>query len=92
MTRRLSHFPLGPNRLTLAEDIEYETVREDWNVYQLRDGTVVKVKLIVQKISRALDDDEQSVRYTPDGEPMYSVRHQVSVVSEVPEELLRKNP
>lgn len=75
----------------LAEDLSYETIREDWNVYRLSDGTVLKVKLAALKISRGLEDDGKSIRYTKDGEPYYNIRHHVMVTAEVPPELMKRD-
>ncbi|MEJ2047827.1 MAG: hypothetical protein P8X92_07820 [Dehalococcoidia bacterium] len=80
----------GPTGTITAEDLEYKTIREDWNVYELEDGTKLKAKIIAHKISRALDKDGKSILYTDDGEPFYNIRYTVSISAEVPERLMKK--
>ena len=89
VTRKLSRVP-SPWGEILAEDLEYKPTREDWNIYEVVDGTSLRVKLVMQKISRGLMDDEKTIRYTPDGVPVYSIRYTISVVPDVPEQLLKK--
>ena len=66
-----------------AEDLEFETIREEWNTYRASDGSIIKLKTIVGKITR-LD------KYNEDGEPIYLVKSS-SVVSAIVPAGLRKN-
>jgi len=77
MGRSLSRVP-GPKGMSLAEDLNYKTIKEDWNEYELEDGSVLRVKTVVTKISKMLEDDKKSLRYTSEGEPVYNVRYSVS--------------
>jgi hypothetical protein len=74
----------------LAQDLKYETIKEDWNVYKLEDGTIFKAKLAATKISRGLSEDGKSIFYSSNGEPLYNIRYTVIVSPEVSEKLLRK--
>ena len=88
MKRSLTHVP-GPKGMTIAEDLRYKTIKEDWNEYELEDGSMLRVKIIAQKISRMLAKDKKTFLYTPEGEPVYNIRYSVSVVANVAEGLLK---
>ena len=80
--------PIGVIR---AKDLKFKVIKEDWNVYELEDGTVIRVKVVPVKISRGIDPETGDILYLKDrGEPFYSVRHTVVVAVEVPRELLRE--
>lgn len=65
-----------------VEDLDFETVKEDWNEYETEDGTTLKVKLVVNRIMRS-DDVHNEL-----GEPFYTVSAQNVVRSvDVPDEL-----
>ncbi|MCD6562676.1 MAG: hypothetical protein J7K23_02015 [Thermoproteales archaeon] len=38
-----------------AEEVDYEEISEEWNVYRLKDGTILRIKLIVSKFLRTKD-------------------------------------
>ena len=48
----------------VEEDIEFETEREVWNVYELEDGTVLSIKPYIVMVSR-------TKCYSERGEPIY---------------------
>lgn len=67
--------PIDGGNFVSAIEVPYDTKSEDWNAYDLHDsGTRVRVKTIVQKIYRVVDDSGNQI-YNPDGEPSYIVRH-----------------
>ena len=78
MGRKLSRVP-SPSGEIIAEDLEHKRIKKDWNKYELADCATLKVKIVMQKICRELMDDEKTLRYT------------VSIVPDVPEELLKKS-
>ncbi len=51
-----------------AMDVDFETLKEDWNEYRLEDGTVLKFKTVVSSIIRTEDYDPMT------GDPVYHVR------------------
>jgi len=67
-----------------ATEIDFNTRREDWNEYQLVDGTVIKVKIIVGDIMRI------EGRYDNDGNPVYRVKSSNMMFVKSPEELRKK--
>jgi hypothetical protein len=73
-----------PNgRVLEAMDIDFETIKEDWNEYKLEDGTVLKFKTVVSSIIRTEDYDPMT------GDPIYHVRSTNILQVKVPEEMKR---
>lgn len=67
--------------------MDFEVVKEDWNIYKLKDGTTLKVKLVLINVLRAKN------QYDPIGNPMYMVSAtNVVRVVDVPRELKRRPP
>jgi len=52
-------------------EVSFETIREEWNVYRLNDGTTLKFKAVVANIIR-LDDEHNDV-----GDPIYLVMSKI---------------
>ena len=51
-----------------GDDVSFTVVKEDWNTYQLHDGTEIRVRLIVQQVIKIPGEvDDQ-------GNPVYVVR------------------
>ena len=69
------------NKMAEGEQLEYNTVNEDWNVYETEDGTKIRVKTVVSKIIR-LDEINKTTN-----EPIYVINSTNLVDSDVPEEL-----
>lgn len=68
-----------------AEEVDFAEEEEHWNVYQLADGTTLKVKLILQGVKR-------TKRFNPDGVPLYLINSQNIVRTlNVPESLKAKS-
>ena len=72
-----------------AVDLKFEPIKEDWNIYRLEDGTILRIKLIATKISRGIDERGEII-YNPAGEPLYNVRWTAVVAADVPEKLIKK--
>lgn len=67
-----------------AEDIDFTEEREHWNVYNLTDGTTLKIKLVLRGVKRLK-------KWGPDGNPMYLISStNVVRAVDVPKELKRK--
>ncbi len=88
--RRVSIIP-SPKGNIKAIDLPFKIVKEDWNVYELEDGTVLRAKLVAVKISRGIDPQTGDTFYTDSGEPLYNIRHQLLITAEVPEKLLKSS-
>ncbi len=70
--------------LAESTDIDFKELEEHWNVYQLSDGTKLKVKLILRGVKRLN-------QYEPDGTPIYMI-NSINVVRavEIPPEVKAK--
>lgn len=68
-----------------GESINFKLISpEQWNEYQLNDGTILRVKTILGAVIRIPE-------YNPDGDPIYVINTQNHVViGSVPEELRKK--
>lgn len=73
-----------------GKKVEGETINfrlispEQWNEYQLVDGTILRVKTILGNVIRLPE-------YNPDGDPIYVINTQNHLVAgSVPEELRKK--
>lgn len=62
------------------QEVQFEIKNEDWNEYILLDGGRVRVKTVVQRIHRIVDDEGKSLK-DAHGEPEIVVRHTSQVVS-----------
>jgi hypothetical protein len=52
-----------------GEDMDFKTIREEWNEYQTGDGSTIRVKLVLTNIVKLKD------KYDPvTGDPIYFVR------------------
>jgi len=67
-----------------ATEIEFQTRKEDWNEYQLMDGSVVKMKLVVSEIFRL------EGMYDNEGNPVYHIKSANVAAIRAPDTLKRK--
>jgi len=51
-----------------ATEVRFQTIKEDWNEYQLMDGTVLRMKAVVGEVFRVEDT------YDNEGNPVYQVK------------------
>lgn len=62
-------------------EVDFSEEEEHWNIYRLGDGTILKVRLVLQGVKRLK-------KYNPDGNPIYLIRSQNIVRTiNVPEKL-----
>ncbi|MBI2869659.1 MAG: hypothetical protein HYX96_07535 [Chloroflexi bacterium] len=64
-----------------ATEVDFQTRREDWNEYQLMDGAVIKIKLVVSGFFR-IDG-----LYDEDGRPVYQIKSTNLPVVRAPDNL-----
>ena len=64
------------NRMVEANPVDFIERREGWNEYQLADGKVLRIKLVVSRILRLENEKDQH------GNPVY-VMHSTNVVAPV---------
>lgn len=67
-----------------AVDISFKSIREDWNEYQLADGTTLRMKLVMSDISRLED------KYDSDDNPIYVVKSGNILVVKAPDHLKKR--
>ncbi len=67
-----------------AVEVDFQTRKEDWNEYQLMDGSTVKIKLVVSEIFRVLDE------FDAERNPVYVVRSQNVLRTRSPDNLRKK--
>lgn len=48
-----------------GEDLDFKISKEDWNIYELADGTILKVRSVLRRVIR-------TKAFNPDGEPAYA--------------------
>lgn len=48
---------------------------EPWTVVKLEDGSIIHMKIVVTGVHIVLNEDE-SVKYNPDGSPLYGINSQ----------------
>jgi hypothetical protein len=76
--------PITPEDIAEGEEIDFEEKEEHWNVYKLKDGTTLKVKLILVGVRRLK-------KHNPDGTPIYVINSQNIVRAiNIPKELMAK--
>jgi hypothetical protein len=77
--------PFSPEDIALADDVDFSEVEEKWNIYKLKDGTTLKIRLVLIGVKRLK-------KHNPvDGTPMYLVNAQNVVRAvDIPKELIAK--
>jgi len=51
-----------------GEELDYKVIKEDWNVYELEDGSIIKVKLVASNVVKLRD------KFDSDGNPLYLLK------------------
>jgi len=75
---------ITPEDIAEGDDVDFEEVKEYWNVYKLKDGATLKVKLVLMGVKRLK-------KHNPDGSPIYVIQSQNIVRAvDVPKELYAK--
>jgi len=72
-----------PYQGTIVEGVEmdFKTIKEDWNEYQLGDGSIIRMKVVVTNIVRLED------KYDNVGNPIYVVKSSNVLTVSAPEKL-----
>ena len=64
-----------------AVEIDFKVVKEEWNEYELADGTRIRLKTVASNMIRALNE------YDNEGNPIYLVRSSNVVALSAPDDL-----
>jgi hypothetical protein len=67
-------------------EVDFKVVKEDWNEYELADGTKIRMKAVTSLINRAID------LFDSDGDPLYLVKSSNVLALSVPENLKKGAP
>lgn len=70
---------IGDKKVT-GKEMGFEPLAEQWNKYQLEDGTIIKARLNVLKIIRVVDEKGDPVFSEQNNEPVYAINHRIDVV------------
>lgn len=62
-------------------DIDFKTIKEEWNEYQVNDGTIIRMKVVVTNIVKLTD------KYDKEGNPIYLVKSSNVLSISAPEKL-----
>ena len=68
-----------------AEDVSFSIVREDWNTYQLHDGSELRMRLVVSAVFRILGEFDR------EGNPVYVTKSGNMLTVKSPDNL-KENP
>lgn len=63
---------LPDGRKGFGVEVEFETVHEDWNVYELSNGTRLRVKTLLAHAFQIVDENGNPI-YGENGEPEYAI-------------------
>ena len=66
-----------------ADDVSFAILKEDWNRYQLHDGSELRLRLVVSDILRISNE------YDAEGNPVYLVKSKNFTTVTSPDELKR---
>ena len=69
-----------------AIELDFKTKKEEWNEYEVIDGTTIRVKLVTSNIVRVQN------RYDDEGNPIYLVKSTNVVGVSVPDNLKKEGP
>jgi hypothetical protein len=75
---RVMKVKLADGRDVNAVEVPFEIRREEWNDYELSDGGRVRVKTVVHKILRVIDEEGKQV-YDQNGDPVMIARNNVII-------------
>lgn len=70
-------------QVTLGDEVEFESIKEPWSVYEASDGTIFRIKTFLGRAVRIRD------KFHPDGKPVYLLNLGANVVTEQPGEVLK---
>ena len=65
-------------------ELKFKSIREEWNEYDLEDGTTIRLKAVVTDVVRLNGE------YDQEGNPVYVVKSGNMMVVKAPDELKKK--
>lgn len=91
MARRTTYRPHpDPEKAKMGEKVmavflDFKVIQEGWNVYELEDGTRVRVRVHATQFDRALDSETGETLCNREGKPQYGAGLGIETVFEFPE-------
>jgi len=67
-----------------ALEIGFKSVREDWNEYNLNDGSILRIKLVLADVLRIVGE------YDSEDTPVYKLKTANMMIVKSPDDLKRK--
>lgn len=67
----------------IEQELKFETIREEWAEYKLKDGSTLEVKPVLTKVAK-------TSLYDPKGMPLYLINSQPVTRMSIPKELREK--
>ena len=67
-----------------ADEVDFQTRKEEWNEYQLMDGSIIKLKSVVANVLKVKDE------FDVEGNPAYVIKSQNVTSVSSPDELKKK--
>lgn len=67
----------------IEEDMAFDKIKEGWNTYELDNGAIISIKLVLASISR-------TNKFNQKGEPIYLYNVQLITKSKMPDKLRKK--
>lgn len=71
------------NSNIVSEDMDFETMREVWNVYEVENGITLKARLSVLTVNK-------TSKFESAGMPIYTINSNIDIKMELPEKLRKK--
>lgn len=68
---------------SIVDEMDFKTREEGWNIYQLRDGSKLEIKLILTRVAK-------TDKFEPTGSPIYLTNTQTVVKPKISKELQKK--
>ena len=75
--------PDGTVKETTAEDVTFKATEEPWTIFQLEDGSKLRVRPVVMRVQRTAEFDNE-------GNPIYRLAIGTVVFTDSPESLKRR--
>jgi|JRYF01.1.fsa_nt_gb hypothetical protein len=80
MPQVVKEFLVSENSAVRGIDLGFRVISEHWNEYELEDGTLLRIKTILLKAIRVVDENDKPIK-TPLGDPEIVVNTTMTVVS-----------
>ena len=83
--------PFRPGEIIRAKVLKSRTIKEDWNEYELEDGTRVRIKMEVNLFAAPIDPTTGAPLVNPQsGEPVIHANWTVRMVTQFSGETIKK--